>query len=75
MCRWGNSKCGQIYFGLWVGIAPLLVLLKLWLVCSYVCLLNVCTVVHRVTANVLALGAVADFGAQNCQYTTKVDAR
>jgi hypothetical protein len=26
-------------------------------------------------ANVLALGAVADFGAQNCQYTTKVDAR
>jgi len=27
------------------------------------------------TANVLALGAVADFGAQNCQTTTKVDAR
>jgi len=27
------------------------------------------------TANVLALGAVADFGAQNCQYTTKVDAK
>ena len=25
--------------------------------------------------NVLALGAVADYGAQNCQYTTKVDAR
>ena len=25
--------------------------------------------------NVLALGAVADFGAKNCQYTTKVDAR
>jgi len=25
--------------------------------------------------NGLALGAVADFGAQNCQYTTKVDAR
>jgi hypothetical protein len=25
--------------------------------------------------NVLALGAVADFGAQNCQYTTNVDAR
>jgi len=23
----------------------------------------------------LALGAVAEFGAQNCQYTTKVDAR
>ena len=26
-------------------------------------------------ANGLALGAVADFGAQNCQLTTKVDAR
>jgi len=26
-------------------------------------------------ANGLALGAVADFGAQNFQYTTKVDAR
>ncbi len=26
-------------------------------------------------ANVLALGAVADFKAQNCQHTTKVDAR
>jgi len=25
--------------------------------------------------NGLALGAVADFGTQNCQYTTKVDAR
>jgi hypothetical protein len=25
--------------------------------------------------NVLRLGAVADFGAQNCQYSTKVDAR
>jgi hypothetical protein len=28
-----------------------------------------------IVANVLALGAVADFGAQNCQYTTNVDAR
>ena len=25
--------------------------------------------------NVLALGPVADFGTQNCQFTTKVDAR
>jgi len=25
--------------------------------------------------NGLALGAVAEFGAQNCQYTTNVDAR
>ena len=29
----------------------------------------------RVSANGLALGAVAVFGAQNCQYTTKVDAK
>jgi len=29
----------------------------------------------NIAYNVLALGAVADFGAQNCQYTTKVDAR
>jgi len=28
-----------------------------------------------VAINGLALVAVADFGAQNCQYTTKVDAR
>ena len=28
---------------------------------------------YTMTPNVLALGAVADFGAQNCQYTTKVD--
>jgi hypothetical protein len=32
-------------------------------------------VVFKITANGLALGAVADFGAKNCQYTTKVDAR
>ncbi len=31
-------------------------------------------VYSKVAYNVLALGAVADFGAQNCQYTTKVDA-
>jgi hypothetical protein len=30
---------------------------------------------HIVAHNVLALGAVADFGVQNCQYATKVDAR
>ncbi len=31
--------------------------------------------VFKMAYNVLALGAVADFGAQNCQYTTKVNAR
>jgi hypothetical protein len=29
--------------------------------------------VFKLAANGLALGAVADFGALNCQYTTKVD--
>jgi len=33
------------------------------------------TVAPAVAYNGLALGAVADFEAQNCQYTTKVDAR
>lgn len=33
------------------------------------------SVVGRIRYNILALSAVADFGAQNCQYTTKVDAR
>ena len=31
--------------------------------------------VYSISANGLELGAVADFEAQNCQYTTKVDAR
>jgi len=38
-------------------------------------IVNVCWVSLGIGHNVLALGAVADFGAQNCQYTTKVDAR
>ena len=29
--------------------------------------------VAGIAGNVFALGAVADFGAQNCQYTTKAD--
>jgi hypothetical protein len=28
----------------------------------------------NIATNVLVLGAVADFGAQNCQYSTKFDA-
>lgn len=30
---------------------------------------------YSISHNVFALGAVADFGAKNCQYTTKADAR
>ena len=36
---------------------------------------NFCNLAGSIAYNVPALGAVADFGAQNCQYTTKVDAR
>jgi len=43
------------------------------------CLLNfrfmAVVVGGAIATNGLALGAVANFGAQNCQYTTKVDAR
>jgi hypothetical protein len=38
-------------------------------------MINLNAFFDNITANVLALGAVADFGAQNCQYTTNVDAR
>jgi len=34
-----------------------------------------CRCLNTLVANGPALGAVVDFGAQNCQYTTKVDAR
>jgi membrane protein YdbS with pleckstrin-like domain len=48
-------------------ICPVIVVVAIYRFISFVtCLLTI-------TANVLALGAVADFGAQNCQYTTKVD--
>jgi len=75
LCGWGKSKCGATVRWFVGGVAPLLILPKRWLVVlSFVCLFNVCRVVNRVTANVLVLGAVADFGAQNCQYSTKFDA-
>ena len=33
------------------------------------------TILYRMSHNGSGLGVVADFGAENCQYTTKVDAR
>jgi hypothetical protein len=42
---------------------------------KYLLLIVPLSLSFSITANVLALGAVADFGALNCQYTTKVDAR
>jgi hypothetical protein len=60
VAAWGKSKCGAMRW-LVPLVAPLLILPKRWLVLSFVCLFNVCTVVHRVTANVLRLGVVADF--------------
>jgi hypothetical protein len=50
VCR-GKSKCGATEHWLVVGVAPLLILPKRWLVRSFVCLFNVCRVVNRVTAN------------------------
>lgn len=35
---------------------------------------NLVNAVGRLSANVLALGAVADFGVENRQFTTKADA-
>lgn len=55
VAAWGKSKCGAMRW-LVPLVAPLLILPKRWLVLSFVCLFNVCTVVHRVTANVLAVG-------------------
>jgi hypothetical protein len=46
---------------------------KLWLKPFDTC--TTYTSVRVLKINVLALGAVADFGAQNCQYTTNADAR
>jgi hypothetical protein len=56
--------------------AALLILQKRWLL-SFIFSVRFLSVVSFFTLsdNVLALGAVADFGAQNCQYTTNVDAR
>jgi hypothetical protein len=48
------------------GVAALLILLKCWFLCSfYVCRFIGCTVVNRMTANVLQLQEVGDFEAQN----------
>ena len=63
----------RLKYGLYVGH------LSKWFVCvnSFMFLVvcfNVDVSFFRLTGNGLALGAVADFGAQNCQYTTIVDA-
>jgi len=49
--------------------------LKLWLVCWQKPNVPFSGWFFTLSDNVLALDAVADFGAQNCQYTTNVDAR
>jgi hypothetical protein len=48
--RLGKSKCGAMRWLVRL-VAPLLILPKRWLVRSFVCLLNLSTVVHRVTDN------------------------
>jgi len=58
------------------GDAALLILLKRWhFVFHFSVRLMLALSSFRVRHNVLGLGAVADFGAQNCHYTIKVDAR
>jgi hypothetical protein len=47
----------------------------LQLLLSISCLVQSVLCGYSLAANVLALGAVADYGAQKCQYTTKVDAK
>jgi len=64
----GRLECRQINF----FFQSITVSLK---VCIIVKVQRSCHCPLPLAPNVLALGAVADFGAQNCQYTTKVDAR
>ena len=52
----------------WSGFSFLFIHSKSWSLFRSV-------IFDAISHNGLALGAVADFGAQNCQYTTKVDAR
>ncbi len=71
VAAWGKSKCGAMRW-LVPLVAPLLILPKRWLVLSFVCLFNVCTVVHRVTANVPALGEVVDKKSLNFRFITEL---
>ena len=48
---------------------------KVWKSFKFIDEFSLAPSIFEVADNGLALGAVADFGAQNCQYTTKVDAR
>jgi hypothetical protein len=66
-----GSVAVQLKYGLYVGHLSKLAFHFMFKVG---CLVVVVSSV-RLACNGLALGAVADFGAQNCQYTTKVDAR
>jgi hypothetical protein len=64
----------------WVGFgrgdAALLILLKPWhFVFHFSVRLLLVVSSFRLRHNGLALGAVADFGAQNCQYTISLMAR
>ena len=50
--RRSKSKCGATVRWLVGGVAPLLILLKRWLVCSFfVSQFDCCTVANRMTAN------------------------
>ena len=81
--RLGKIKCAANWVGLWVALQPFLfcegiakrLCRNLHCRSVYVCRLMVALSGLRVADNVLRLCEEADFGAQNCQHTTKVDAR
>jgi hypothetical protein len=67
--RLGKIKCGVLWLALCVGKTPLLFLRSVaifWFNGESS---------PRLAGNVLRLCEEADFGALNCQHTTKVDAR
>ena len=68
-CRLTRCPFVISFLCLWSPVKMVYFFLFLSLVCLS------CRCPNTLAANVLALGAVADFGAPNCQYTTKVDAR
>jgi len=74
-CGWAKFNVLQM---LWLvyRLAALLILRRIGFLSSVACTsVDALQGRHSITGNVLLFGAVADFGAQNCQYTTKVDAR
>jgi len=81
--RGGKNKKHRVGNEYWLTRCPFVVLflclcLPVKMVYFFIVFSRLFVVVgssFTLAANGLALGAVAEFGAQNCQYNTKVDAR